>query len=120
MTDANPATEIDPLDTMSPKMLRVPPEAVVIALPGIPPHPAWLRAATVGVYSRLLTPEEAVAASCGEVPPVRMRANWSTSARAPLIVNWTPAGPRAATTWVSTVPSEYVHVIVRGAAPGDP
>src|SRR6266851_2198396 len=117
--DADPAMEIAPLETMSPTMFKVPPDVVVIALPGMPPHPAGLRAATVGVYRRLFTLADAAAESCGADPLVRMRANWSTSERLALIVNWTPAAPRAVTTSVSTVPSgsEYVHLIVRGGAP---
>src|SRR5260370_28470569 len=101
--DANRAMEIPPLETTSPTMLRVPPDVVVIALAGMPPPPAWLRAAIVGVYRRLLTPADAVADSCGADPLVRMRANCSTSERVAPIVNWTPAAPSAVTAWVRTV-----------------
>jgi len=101
--DANPAMAIAPLETMSPTMFKVPPDVVVIALPGMPPHPAWLKAAIVGVYRRLFTPADAAAESWGEAPLVRMRANWSTSERVAPIVNWTPAGPSAVTVWVRTV-----------------
>jgi len=73
--DAVPAMEIAPLETMSPTMFKMPADVVVIALPGMPPHPAWLKAATVGVYRRLFTPADAMAVSCGEDPLVRMRAN---------------------------------------------
>src|SRR5260370_3230195 len=95
--DANPAMEIPPLETTSPTMLRVPPDVVVIALPGMPPHPAWLRAAIVGVYRRLFTPADAVADSCGADPLRRMRANGSTSGRVAPIVNGTPPAPTALT-----------------------
>jgi hypothetical protein len=77
VTCADPAAaiEIAPLETMSPTMFKVPPDVVVIALPGMPPHPAWLKAATVGVYRRLFTPADAAAESWGAAPLVRMRAN---------------------------------------------
>src|SRR5712691_522366 len=101
--DADPAMEIAPLETTSPTMFKMPPDVVVIALPGMPPHPAWLKAAIVGVYRRLFTPAEAAAVSWGADPLVRMRANSSTSERVALIVNWTPAAPSEVTAWVRTV-----------------
>src|SRR5258708_32825495 len=97
--------EIAPLETMSPTMFKMPPDVVEIALPGMPPHPAWLRAAIVGEYRRLFTPADAAAEIWGADPLVRMRANWSTSEREAPIANWTPAGPSAVTGRVRTVGS---------------
>ena len=76
-----------PLETTSPTTLTEPTAATEIALPATPPHPAWLRAAIVGVYRRLFTPPEAVAESRGMVPLVRMRANASASDLEAVIVN---------------------------------
>src|SRR5260370_39109903 len=88
--------EMAPLETMSPTTASVPPVVVVIALPAMPPHPAWLRAAIVGVYSRLFTPPEPVAESRGMVPLVRMRANASAGDLEAEIGNWAPAAARPA------------------------
>src|SRR5712664_3849290 len=64
----------------------------------------------------LLPPE---AATSGEPPLVRIRPNWSVSVRVAVNVKVLPPGPASATTCVSVVPSENVHVIVTGAAPGE-
>ena len=77
-----------------------------MAAPGTPPHPAGLSAAIVGENKRLPTPLEAVAASLGEAPVVRIRPNWRASSRVADMVSRLPWGPSAETTWVSTVPSE--------------
>src|SRR5438093_385677 len=56
----------------------------------------------------------------GAAPLVRMRANCSWRERVAVSVNRLPAAPSAETTCVSTVPSAYVQVTVRGPAPGVP
>src|SRR6266566_3928040 len=117
-TPVAPGALIAPLETTSPTTAR--PLLIVIALPGMPPQPAWLRAASVGVYRRLFTPADAAADSCGAVPSVRIRANCTVKPREALMVNWVPAGPSAATTCLSTVPSGYVQVMVSGVGPGAP
>src|SRR4029079_2604244 len=97
--------EMSPLLTTSPMTTSVPEPLTVMALPGVPPQPAWLSAAMVGWYSRLLTWPAASAERRGEAPLVRMRANWRMRLRAPVIVNWLPLGPSELTTCVSVVPS---------------
>ena len=42
-------TLIAPEETMVPNTESVPLAATDIAIPGLPPHPAWLSAASVGV-----------------------------------------------------------------------
>src|SRR5258708_5148897 len=113
-------TTIAPFETMSPRTSRLPAPETEIASPPTPPHPFWLSAARVGVYRRLFTPPEAVAASLGVAPLVRIRANCRSSDRVAVMVNWLPCGPSADTTWVSSVPSEYVQVTVYGTAVGTP
>src|ERR1700693_160576 len=117
---APPVIEIVPFDTRSPTTARVPPPVTDIALPGTPPHPPWSSAVIVGANSRLFTFAPAADPTLGVEPLVRMRANCSWSALVALIVNCEPAGPSPATTCVKTVPSVYVHVIVRGVEPGEP
>src|SRR5258708_28304 len=49
---------------------------------------------------------------------VRRRANGRVRRGGADSENATPAGPASDTSWTSDVPSEKVHVIVTGAAPG--
>src|ERR1700682_4910093 len=109
-----------PLETRSPTTLSVPPEVTLMAVPGAPPQPPRFSAAMVGAYRRLLTPLEAVADRTGGAPLVRMRANCNGRVRFAVMAKPLPCGPRLDTTCVSAVPSEYVQVTVRGAAPGVP
>src|ERR1700687_2845694 len=102
----DPGTLIAPLATASPRMARVPLPDTVSAAPGFPPQPAWSRAATVGEYSRLLTPPEAATAIVGEEPLVRIWPNWSARERLAVRRNLLPCAPAADTTCVSIVPSE--------------
>src|SRR5438132_12601048 len=117
---APPATETDPLLTRSPIMSAVPVPLMVIAAPPTPPHPAWSRAPTVGVYRRLFTPPCAPAPMVGFEPLVRTRPNSSARARVAVSWNLLPWGPIVLATSVRTVPSEYVQVTVQGLAPGSP
>ena len=64
----------------------------------------------------MLPPE---AATWGATPLVRMRPNCRVSACVAANVKVLPPGPAFATTSVSVVPSENVHVMVTGAAPGE-
>src|SRR3979490_2052169 len=99
-------TEITPSDTRSPPSNSVPLPLIEMALPDVPPQPAWLSAAMVGEYSWLLTLPEALPARLGVAPLVRIRANWRGSERVAVMLNWLPRAPRADTTSVRTVPSE--------------
>src|SRR5438477_2759388 len=117
-TPVAPGALMTPLDTTSPT--TVSPLLIVIALPAMPPQPAWLRAASVGVYRRLFTPATATADSCGAVPLVRIRANCNARPREAVMVNCVPAGPSAATSCLSTVPSGYVQVTGSGGARAAP
>src|ERR1700676_359826 len=96
-----PATAIWPFETTSPPIERLPLPLTVMAAPDAPPQPAWLSAAMVGAYSRLLTlpPEDPV--MMGLIPLVRIRPNCRGSGRVAVILNWLPRGPRADTTWVT-------------------
>jgi hypothetical protein len=91
-----------------------------IEAPPVPPQPARSGAATAGAYRILLTRPAAVVAMVGVDPLVRIRPNWSWRERDAFRVNRVPRGPCAVTTWVRIVPSEKVHVTVKGEAPGDP
>src|ERR1700688_3004087 len=113
-------TAIDPLATTSPLTLSVPVPFTVMAAPPAPPHPAWLKAATAGVKSRLLTPLDAAPVIVGLPPLVRTLPNSSCSDRLANRLNRLPCGPRLETTWVRMVPSEKLQVTVKGPAPGLP
>src|SRR6202171_5510463 len=117
---APPVIEIVPFETRSPTIDSVPPPVTDTALPGTPPRPPWLSAVIVGAKRRLFTFALASDPTLGVAPLVKMRANWSCSAREALIVNCEPAGPSPATTCVRIVPSVYVQVMVRGGAAGEP
>src|SRR5260370_40818698 len=90
-------TEIAPLETTSPITDRVPPPLSEIALPLAPPHPAWVKAAPVGMERRLLTFPVAVPLMVGVDPLGRMRANRSCGDRAALSANSLPWGPATVT-----------------------
>src|SRR5215467_11567688 len=109
---------IAPFETTSPITFSVPPLGTEIAVPGVPPQPAVLRAARVGWNKRLLMLLPPVAVTWAVLPFVRMRANWRARLRVPASVKDAPDGPRLDTTWVSVVPSENVHVMVTGEVPG--
>src|SRR5437762_9137761 len=113
-------TDTVPLLTTSPTTLSVPVPLTVMAWPAMPPHPLGSSAATVGEYRRLLTPPWEIEPSVGLTPFVSTLPNWSRRLR--VAVSWKrlPCGPRARATFVSTEPSECVHVTVHAAAPGVP
>src|SRR5690242_11462045 len=94
-----PATDraMVPLETTSPVTDRVPLPLIEIALPPAPPHPAWSKAAIVGVYRRLLTPPEDEPFKVGLAPLVRILPNCSWSDRVAVNLNWLPWAPRADT-----------------------
>src|SRR5260370_39169713 len=104
-----PDTVIEPFDTRSPVMFRVPLPLTASAVPLAPPQPAWFSVATAGVYSWLFTLPVEVAARVGLVPLVRMRANCRSRVRLAPVLNWLPRAPSAFTTRVTDVPSAYVH-----------
>src|SRR5260370_7913870 len=90
-----PDTVIEPFDTRSPVMFRVPLPLTASAVPLAPPQPAWFSVATAGVYSWLFTLPVEVAARGGLVPVVRMRANCRARVRLAPIVNLLPRAPTA-------------------------
>src|SRR5260370_42587516 len=90
-----PDTVIEPFDTRSPVMFRVPLPLTASAVPLAPPQPAWFSVATAGVYSWLFTLPGEVAAGVGLLPLVRMRAHCTSGVRLAPSLKWLPCAPRA-------------------------
>src|SRR5260370_36663595 len=89
-----PDTVIEPFDTRSPVMFRVPLPLTASAVPLAPPQPAWFSVATAGVYSWLFTLPVEVAARVGLVPVVGGRANCRAGLRRAPLLDGRPRGPR--------------------------
>src|SRR5260370_34291284 len=100
-----PDTVIEPFDTRSPVMFRVPLPLTASAVPLAPPQPAWFSVATAGVYSWVFTLPGEVAAGGGLGPLVRIRADCRARVRLAPNGNWLPRAPSAFPTWRRAVPS---------------